>query len=55
MYRLEEISNEFKLLGIFKVKDLANATYEKAAEMICLGDDPLAKLYNAIEVNIMTL
>lgn len=52
LYRFEQISNEFELLGFNKVKDLAKTTLGNASKM-ALGGDPLAKLYQAIQVTII--
>lgn len=52
LYRFEEISNEFKLLEFNTVKDLANSSFGKIGKINSLGEDPLAKLYEALEVMI---
>lgn len=52
LYRLEEITNEFKLLGFDKIKDLANSSIENVDKMNCLGEDSLPKLYEAFKVII---
>lgn len=54
LYRYEVISNEFKLLGLNKVKDLATMPIGVASK-IALDGDPLAKLYEAMQVITITL
>lgn len=49
MSRFKQISEEFNSKGFFKVKDLAKTTLGKAS-LMALDGDPLAKLYNAIQV-----
>lgn len=48
------MGDKFKTLNIFKVKDLANSTLTKVSQ-IPLGDDPIAVLYDALEVTITLL
>lgn len=54
LYRYEIISNEFKSLGLNKVKDLATMPIGVASKM-ALDGDPLVKLYEAMQVITITL
>lgn len=49
LYRYEVILNEFKLLDLHKIKDLATILPEVASKM-ALDGDPLVQLYEAMQV-----